>query len=240
MRTLVKATLLTAVIAWGSASPALAATLTIVDTFGGSETTWTLFVEDNCQTSCDVTLSAFFEDPDGASSGVNAYTGVFLDSFQWVVTDPNTDISAVTNPLAGSSGFGNWATDFGQVVNAGGCTNTGNDAFTCTEWTGAGEGLQIANDTTYNWSWTVDFDEEMLALAGNIRASFDTSTAKNFNIFSPGGGTFSTSTPTTPSTPETATPSTPSTSEQVAEPTLLTLLGGGLVMASRRFRRKKA
>jgi len=235
MRKLVKTFMAVTVVAWVFTSPASAATLTLIDPFGADSvgTTWTLVVEDSC-TTCDVSLTAFFEDPDDGGALQNAYTGTYLDSFQWVVTDPNTDITALSNPLAGSSGFGNWDSDFGEVVNANGCQPTGNDAFTCTVWTGGGAGFLVANDATYTWSWTVDFEDEMLALAGNIRASFDNADNHNFNIFSPGGGTFTTTT----DIPTTTTDVPTTTTENIPEPTILTLLGAGLVMAGRRLRRR--
>ena len=84
MRTFVKALLLTTVIAWGAASPASAAVLTLVDPFGADSvgTTWTLVVQDNCgPADCLVNLSAFFEDPDGGGTGQNAYAGFWLVRF---------------------------------------------------------------------------------------------------------------------------------------------------------------
>jgi hypothetical protein len=230
------------------ASPASAATLTIVDTFGGSETTWTLDVQDNCgPADCVATLSAFFD----GGGGTNAYAGFWLDAFQFSVTSPNINPPTDADMTATNTVLGGWDTIVGAGVNANEC-GAGAQHGVCSEWNGANPGFLIANNATYTWSFLVDWTSALdVAEAGTIRAAFNTDQVNgkgnpiNLNIFSPGEHQFSTTTPTTtpsttPATPELTTPSTPSTTEQVAEPTLLTLLGGGLVMASRRLRRKKA
>src|SRR5688572_10727378 len=76
------------------AAPTSAATLTLTDTFGGTDTIWTLTVETGCVT-CEISLTAFFEDPDGAGPGLNAYAGTYLDSIQWVIESPSVDPTTV-------------------------------------------------------------------------------------------------------------------------------------------------
>ena len=61
-----------------------AALLTITDTFGGSNTVWTLNIASGC-TTCTAILTGNFLDPDGAGAGVNGYTGTFIDSVQFSI-----------------------------------------------------------------------------------------------------------------------------------------------------------
>ena len=238
MRALTKITLLLAVtFLCGFASSASSATLVLEDFWNGTDNTgpdvaatWTLEVPDACL-SCVVTLSVDFADP-------TAYDGTYLDSFQWVITNPNTDLTAVSN----ASGPGTWDTDFGEIVNADGCQATGNDSFTCSVYTGAGAGLLINDGDSLSWTFDVTFESALTAIAGNVRASFDNADNSNFNIFSPGGGTFTTDTPQTTDEPTTTddpqTTDEPTTTD-APEPAILGLLGAGLLAASRRMRRRK-
>ena len=229
MRKLVKTFLAVTVVAWAFALPVSAATLTIVDsiTVNGvtSDTTWTLTIDDGCIV-CSASLEAEFEDP--AGSGVNGYTGTYLDSVQWVVSDPNVNPTAVSLDATNAGLTTDWDFDIDESLNANGCGGGAQDAI-CGEWISGGTGNgfgAIVNGSTLFWDFTVTFDSILTeAEEGNIRAAFNRANGKNFNIFSPGGGSFSTEIVTT-------------TSEIVPEPTLLTLLGGGLLIAGRRLRRK--
>src|SRR5215217_1359520 len=127
-RTLTAVCFCTAV-ALGFASPVKAATLTITDTFGGSNTVWMLDVQTGC-TSCSITLTANFQDPAGADT--NAYTGSFVDSVQWLIggADP-TGITVNTAP----GGTTNWGGELDASVSSNQCSGNANDA-TCVEWTG--------------------------------------------------------------------------------------------------------
>ena len=244
MRTLVKATLLTAVIAWGTTSPVSAATLTLVDTFGGSDTTWTLDVQDNCELDCSVVLSVFFEDPAGAAE--NAYAGTQLQSIQWVVSQPNLnpDDADIQSTTGAGNAPGSWDTFLNAGVNANGCGAGANDAV-CSNWNVDLLGLPVVNNATYSWTYSVDWSDLLtVADTGNIRAAFhdgfgQNGKAQNFNIFSPGGGTFTPTTTEIPTTTEVPTTTESPTTENIPEPTLLTLLGAGLVMAGRRMRTRK-
>jgi len=229
MRKLVKTFLAVTVVAWAFALPVSAATLTIVDsiTVNGvtSDTTWTLAVQDGCD-PCTVNLEVFFEDPDGAGSDVNGYTGTYLDAFQFQVDDPNVN-PPLDADMTGGTAFGSWDTLVSSGVNANEC-GAGTNNGVCSEWNEATVGLLVTNDATYSWDFLVDWSAFLtVAESGNIRAAFNKANGKNFNIFSPGGGEFNT-------TDEIVT----TTSEIVPEPTLLTLLGGGLLIAARRLRRK--
>lgn len=224
------------------AAPTSAATLTLTDTFGGTETIWTLTVETGCVT-CEVSLTAFFKDPDGAGAGVNAYTGTYLDAVQWVISNPNADPTDIgfLSTTAGSSA--DWSFSLDTSLSGGNqCGGGATDAI-CGEWvtaTAGGGFGPIINDSTLEWKFETTFASALpdTLVSGNIRAAFNTiknGKVKNFNTFSPGGGSFTTSTTTTTTT----TPSSTATPSGVApEPTMLTLLGAGLVLAGRRLRRK--
>ena len=227
------------------AAPTSAATLTLTDTFGGSDTIWTLTVETGCVT-CDISLTAFFEDPDGAGAGVNAYTGTYLDSIQWVISDPDADPTDIgfLSTTAGSAA--DWSFVVDSNLSSSGCGGGASDAI-CGDWVagGAGGGFgPIVSGSTLEWTFETTFASALpdTLVAGNIRAAFNSinpsnGKVKNFNIFSPGGGLFVTSSTTTTTT-ATPTTSTATPSGVVPEPTLLTLFGAGLVIAGRRLRRK--
>ena len=230
------------------AAPTSAATLTLTDTFGGTETIWTLTVETGCVT-CDVTLTAFFKDPDGGGPGLNAYTGTYLDSVQWVISTPDADPTDIgfLSTTAGSAA--DWSFSLDSSLSGGNQCNGGATDAICGEWitaaTAGGFG-PIVSGSTLEWKFETTFASALpdTLVAGNIRAAFNSinpknGKVKNFNTFSPGGGGFvTTSTTTTPST-TTTTPSSTATPSGVApEPTMLTLFGAGLVLAGRRLRRK--
>jgi hypothetical protein len=220
----------------GSAS---AATLTLVDTYGGAETIWTLTVETGCVT-CDVKLEGYFKDP--AGSAVNPYTGKYLDSVQWVVSDPNADPTDVGFQSTTAAATTDWKFTIDSNLSSGQCDGGAQDAI-CGEWIsgGAGGGFgPIVNDSTLEWNFQTTFASALPAdlVAGNIRAAFNkinphNGKVQNFNIFSPNGGGFQT-------TSSTSTNTDSSGSTTVPEPGMLSLLGIGLVVAGRRLRRKAA
>jgi hypothetical protein len=247
MRKIVQVLILTGSMA-AFAGSASAATLTLVDTYGGAETIWTLTVETGCVT-CDVKLEGFFKDPAGGA--VNPYTGTYLDSVQWVVSNPNVDPTDVGFQTTTAGTAANWEFDFDESLSAGQCGGGAQDAV-CGEWIsgGAGGGFgPIVNGSTLEWTFQTEFASQLpdQLVAGNIRAAFNTiskkGAVKNFNIFSPNGGTFqtssTTSTPAATTTTTTASNNT-NTSGSVPEPGMLSLLGIGLVVAGRRLRRKAA
>jgi hypothetical protein len=226
-------------VALGFASPARAALLTITDTFGGSNTVWTLDVTGGC-TTCTVTLTANFQDPDGAGAGTNAYTGTFIDSVQWTIA--GTDISTINDANGGSPGnVGSTALDATTTswtaaegsLNANQCSGGAADNVCAASNDTLGFG-PIVNGSTLTWTFNVTFasalPSNLTGVEGNIRGAFNNADGSNKNIFSPEGGTFG----------GTGTGAGGGTGQPlVPEPTSLLLFGSGLTMAAYRARRAR-
>lgn len=227
-------------------SRADASTLTLYDNFRGngvsqdtsvSNVVWTLTMGDHCST-CDVLLTAQFT---GTS---NFYRGSYLDSVQWVVSNPSAEPET-----AGYSGFyvngsldPKWKTDWSfavdQSLNANQCNGNSNasDAI-CGEWvpggTGGGYGA-IQNGMLLAWTFRTTFEDRLpAALQGNIRAAFNSANGRNYNIYSPGGGAFTSGGCTTVGGCAPLAPPPPA----VPEPAGLVLLGTGLLLIGYRLRR---
>ena len=205
--------LIAAVLAFGAwVSPASAETLTIIDTFGGSQTIWTLEVETDCKT-CTVQLSVEFKDPDG--DAVNAFTGTYLDAVQWKISNPNIDPETVALTATTAGGTGDWEFVIDQNLNQDQCNDASSSSDSvCGEWIsgGAGGGFgPIVNGATYTWTMETEFAKKLPEelIEGNIRAAFNevviscywegkgkdkkeicAEEIKNYRIFSPGGGLF--------------------------------------------------
>jgi hypothetical protein len=237
MKNFARASLL-AVIAWTFAGSVSANTLTIADGFGVSTTTWTLNVGSPCTLDCVVTLSAFFEDPDGAGALVNAYTGTYIDSVHWVINSPNVDLTNAGFNGTTAGTVADWTFTLNTSPNANQCGAGGPQGGTCGAWVdgavGAGGFGPIVNGSTLTWSFLADFASALptTLVAGNIRAGFNTSTGSNFNIFSPGGSNFDTP-PDSPDNPiENPVDITP-------EPATLLLFGSGLTVVAARLRQRR-
>jgi len=242
-RTFIAVGIFTAV-AFGFASPARAALLTITDTSGGTNTVWTLDVVGGC-TTCTVTLTANFEDPAGSAN--NFYTGTFIDAVQWAIT--GTTVNSVSSTVASNATDAtttSWGGIEGNLASdqcTGGAANQ-----VCAESNDALGFGPIVTGSTLTWQFSVTFASalptDLTGVTGNIRASFNTSTSTADNIqtltnFSP------------------ACPGTNGIGENgalcgsfvgsggagpqplVPEPTSLLLFGTGLSMAAYRARRKK-
>jgi len=229
-------------VALGFASPARAALLTITDTFGGSNTVWTLDVTAGC-TTCTVTLTANF-----GGAGTNAYTNSFIDSVQWTIT--GAAISTINDATAGAGNVAgptdatttSWTAAEGSL-NASQCGG-GAANNVCAQSNDALGFGPIANGSTLQWTFNVTFasalPSNLTGVGGNIRAAFNTSDSTaanqtNLNIFSPTGGTFGGTGGGTGGGSGGATSSQP----LVPEPTSLLLFGSGLSMAAYRARRAR-
>jgi PEP-CTERM motif len=168
-----------------------AAVLTITDTFGGSNTVWTLTTNTGC-TVCSVVLSGNFQDPDGAGALTNGYTGKFIDSVNWKI-DGATPVSVV-NPVssnATNAATTSWTAAIDSNVTANQCGG-GANAEVCAQSNNTLGFGPIVNGSTLTWTFNVTFSSALPATltGGNIRAAFNNADGSNFNIFSPGGGTF--------------------------------------------------
>jgi hypothetical protein len=167
---------------------ASAAVLTLTDTFGGTNTIWTLSTATGC-TTCTITLSGEFQDPDGAGAGVNAYTGTFIDSVQWKIDGTDPVSASITSTNAGTAA--DWSTAVDASLNANQCGGGAANEICSQTNTALGFG-PIVNGSTLTWTYNATFASPLPAVltGGNIRAAFNNANGSNFNIFSPNGGTF--------------------------------------------------
>jgi hypothetical protein len=166
------------------------ADLIIVDSgkIAGTDATWTLSSESGC-TTCTVTLDVVF-------TGNTEYDGTFLDGIQWKVDGADLTGATLTSTTAGATT--DWSTTVDASLNqgAGGtCGGGGNDNL-CADYVGAistaGFG-PITDGMALSWTWEATYAGAGLPdtlTGGNIRGLFNNADGSNYNIFSPGGGSF--------------------------------------------------
>ena len=171
----------------------------------------------------DYTATLFFK---GAAAGAPG----FIDQVQFKIDGASYEsLPSLTAAPAG----GTWTPFFGSVPN---CGTGGDGNSVCADHNGAGAAL--GNNGSLTWIFGFDLVDSFGALSAgqpvNMRASFGR------GQFSPGGGPLPLSnTPITLTSTETETQTQTETS--VPEPTVLSLLGAGMVAAAarRKFARKQ-
>jgi hypothetical protein len=166
-----------------------------------------------------------------------------IDQVAFSINGVQTPDGYETKPTVSGPG-GGWVAYFDGVSNSSSCTSdTNNSQAVCANSAGGGPSVNGTNV----WTWFVDLDDSLASISAitavNFRAHFLTAAGGPGGNFSPGGGLLQTgTTTTTTTTTPTSTSTTPSTgtpSGAAPEPTVMTLLGAGLVLAGRRLRRRK-
>ena len=156
-----------------------AATIAFTHVVGGTNTFYTLEVQEGCTDNCAVQLEIEYSNP-------NAFDGKYLDAIQFKVDGVTPSDPVLVSTTAGST------TDWSVLLanlNANECGG-GSDTSVCTEWNLASVGFQVFAGQTYTWNFLVDWSEAvMVGDSGNIRAAYNNADGSNFAVFSPGGTT---------------------------------------------------
>jgi len=166
---------------------------------------------------------------------VGTLTNTFIDSIDFTGGIDLAALPLMTSAPSGTA-LADWTTQFDKISNgASNCVGGGgSQMFACSKST-TGNGPDFAGNNTFIYS--VDFAGTALIGAASkvdLRALFvDAAGDKVGAIMSPEGHFVSTTTTVTPTTDGTPTTGT------VPEPALLTLLGLGLAISSRRLRRSE-
>jgi hypothetical protein len=187
---------------------------------GAGGETYTLFVQDNCTSGCVVSLTI---DYDNANT---YYDGQFINAVQFGVDGNAPDGTPVLTAAPGSTT--DWETSLGVIQGGPGDTcGSGNDNFTCTEWTFTVSGYPVPTDgSTLYWEWLVDWTTDSFT-SGNVRARYVDAAGNQYGqIFSPGGGNFG------------GNVGGGEAGREVPEPVSLSLFGLGLFGAACRARRR--
>jgi hypothetical protein len=129
-----------------------------------------------------------------------------------------------------------WTVYYDNVSNATSCTSDTNQSQeVCANSAGSG----VTTEGVNTWIWDVNISDALGAIGVgtglNLRAHFLTAAGAPGGNFSPGGTTVTTEVTTTTDITTVIT-----STENLPEPTLLTLLGAGLAGVSLRMRRRKA
>jgi hypothetical protein len=164
---------------------AQAATIAFTHVFQGTNTFYTLNVQEGCTVDCDVQLQIEYSDP-------SAFDGKYLDSIQFKV-----DGVLPSNPelvFTDAGNVGDWDVLL-ATLNANQCSS-GNTTAVCSEWNlnTVPDGFQVFAGQTYVWDFEVDWAAALVLgqnlVAGNVRAAYNNADGSNFTIFSPGGTNF--------------------------------------------------
>ena len=198
------------------------AAATSVLTLNDGTDTWTLTVETGC-TTCAIETQGCLWLAVAECRDVFGCRSMGSDQSECKSDFDRVDGFTSTSPAPG----GTW-TFTANNINANQCGG-GSDNSVCGAFTGgtltqmtAGGFGPIANGSTLTWSFSSTFASALPAslTSGNIRAAYNNADGSNFNIFSPGGGSFGGATPS----------GTPSGTPSVPEPSTFILLGSGLVV----------
>lgn len=161
---------------------AAAATIAFTHQFGGTETFYTLEVQEGCTDDCTADLTIEYSDP-------SAFDGKYLDSVSFKVDGVDPESATLVSTTAGSAD--DWTVVLANL-NANGCSG-GSTSSVCAEYE-ISPGFQVFAGDILTFNFLVDWEEALVLgdnlVSGNIRAAYNNEDGSNFTIFSPGGTNF--------------------------------------------------